>query len=96
MFNNTTVPWYSGSLLLRYPDQGISLAKKKQQQTPKYKRLTDGFTQLLKKVSKKNIQITCFCLAKHCPLRSHKSQLHRLLKEDIEDRSGDGKLFELT
>ena len=49
-----------------------------------------------KKISKKNIQITCFCLVKHCPLRSHKSQLHRFLKEDIEDRSGDGKLFELT
>ena len=46
MFNNTTVPWYSWSLLLRYPDQGISLAKKQQQETPKYKRLTDGFTQL--------------------------------------------------
>lgn len=45
MFNNTTVPWYSGSLLLRYPDQEISL-KKKQQQTPKYKRLTDGLMQL--------------------------------------------------
>ena len=48
--DNTTVPWYSWSLLLRYPDQGISLAKKQQQETPKYKSLTDSFTQLQKDV----------------------------------------------